>query len=231
MKLLLTSAGITNDKIAGALRDLVEKPWGEATIAVVPTAHNAVPGDKGWLLEEDFLRPYQLGWKKFSVVDLAAVDRLDRKLWWPELEQADVLLVGGGGTFYLSYWLQQSGLFDALPEWLNSKVYLGISAGSQVAGANLRATGEALDAGPLSDEEYNEVGPKGQSSGKALGLVDFAFRPHFNSPNFPKIRVDYLSDVAKSLDVPMYALDDQSAIRVVNDSVEVVSEGMWSYFK
>jgi len=231
MKLLLTSAGLTNASIINALQGVVGKPFGESNIVVVPTAHNPVPGDKGWLLEEDFINPYQLGWKRFSVVDLAAVERLDKDLWWPEFEQADVVLVGGGGTFYLSYWLQQSGLFDVLPQWLKSKVYIGISAGSQVAGANLRSTGEALDAGPLSDDEYDEIGPTSQSSGKALGLVDFAFRPHLNSPDFPKIRKDYLEGVAKTLNVPMYALDDQSAIKVIDDSVEIVSEGTWHFFE
>jgi dipeptidase E len=147
------------------------------------------------------------------------------------LEEADVLLVGGGATFYLSYWLQQSGLANVLPQWLKSKVYVGISAGSQVAGSSLRSTGEALEAGVISDDEYNEIGPKGQSSGKALGLVDFAFRPHLNSLDFPKIRVDYLTEVAKTLEGPMYALDDQSALKIVDSSVEVVSQGEWHLFE
>src|SRR5471030_2199346 len=85
MKLLLTSAGITNTTIANALRELVGTPLSEATITVVPTAHHPEAGDKGWVLEEDFLKPYELGWKQFNLVDLAAVAQLERTLWWPQL--------------------------------------------------------------------------------------------------------------------------------------------------
>ena len=81
MKLLLTSAGITNISIAQALRDLLGKPTVESKIVVVPTAHNAEPGDKSWVIEEDFAGPHQLGWKEFNVVDLAAVSSLDKGLW------------------------------------------------------------------------------------------------------------------------------------------------------
>ncbi|HUD11428.1 MAG TPA: Type 1 glutamine amidotransferase-like domain-containing protein [Candidatus Saccharimonadia bacterium] len=232
MKLLLTSGGITNDSIVQTLRGLVGKPLSEARIAVIPTGHNPEAGDKGWVVQEDFGQPYQLGWKQFSIVDLAAVATLEKDLWWPQLEESDVLLVGGGNTFYLSYWMQQCGLFDAIPKWLDSKVYIGISAGSQIAGADLRVTSEALAVSDtLTDEEYDEIGPPGQSSGKTLGLVDFTFRPHLDSPDFPKAQTNYLKDVAAKLDAPMYALDDQSALVVTNGKTEVVSEGAWHLFE
>jgi dipeptidase E len=161
-------------------------------------------------------------------VDLAASDSLDKELWWPHLEEADVLLVGGGNTFYLSYWMQQSGLFEAIPRWLDSKVYVGISAGSQVVGANLSGTSEVLNAKPAFQlNDYDLIGPVDQSSGKTLKLVDFTFRPHLNSSHFPKIRLPYLEQVARKFSVPMYAIDDQSAIQVTDHRVEVVSEGQW----
>jgi dipeptidase E len=230
MKLLLTSAGTTSESIANALRELLGKPTKEAKIAVIPTAHNAETGDKGWMIEENLIRPYVLGWKEFSIIDLAAVTSLDRDLWWPQLEQADVLLVGGGNTFYLSHWMQASGVFDALPKWLESKIYVGISAGSQIVGDSLRVSSEAIAKGEQLRAEYDELGPQGQSSSKTLKLVDFALRPHLNSPNFPKIREAFLARAAAKLDVPMYALDDQSSIKVINDKIEVISEGTWRLF-
>lgn len=230
--MLLTSAGITNESIARALRDLVGKPIREANIVVIPTAQNAEAGDKRWMVEEDLVGPLRLGWKQFSIVDLAAVSSLDRDLWWPQLEQADVLLFGGGNTFYLSYWMQKCDLFEALPKWLESKVYVGISAGSQIAGASLRVTGEELAQGDslLRDEDYDELGPRGQSSAKTLQLADFIFRPHLNSPNFPKIREPFLAERAARLDTPMYALDDQSALKIADGNAEVISEGTWRLF-
>ena len=232
MKLLLTSAGITNDSISNALIELLGGLTEKASIAVIPTAHNPVQGDKSWVLEEDLLLPHELGWKRFSIVDLAAVHSLDKRLWWPQLENADVLLFGGGNTFYLSYWLQKTGVFNVIPKWLQTKVYVGISAGSQMAGDNLHVTTEALEKGyDLRDDEYDELGPKGQSSGKSLKLVPFVFRPHLNAPHFPKIREDTMREAAKHIDVPVYALDDQSALKVVDSYTEVVSEGTWQLFE
>jgi hypothetical protein len=68
-KLLLTSAGIRNEVLRSALADLVEKPFGRATVAFVPTAALAAPGDHGWLIE-NVNRLYGLGWREFSVVEL-----------------------------------------------------------------------------------------------------------------------------------------------------------------
>jgi len=231
MKLLLTSAGLTNPVLVRALRDMLGKPTRASTIAIIPTAHNPESGDKAWMLHEDFLLPYQLGWGKFSVVDLAAVESLDRSHWWPQLEEADVLLVGGGNVFYLSYWMQKAGLFDVLPQWLESKVYVGISAGSQLAGSDLYASGEVLGSGvAFDDPDYDQIGPEGQSSGRTLRLVDFTLRPHLNSPEFPNIRPHYLREIAKTLKTPMYALDDNTAITVYDAQIDVVGAGEWHRF-
>jgi dipeptidase E len=86
MKLLLTSAGVTNNSIAQSLLDLLGKPTNESKIVVVPTAHHAEAGDKQWVYEEEFSKPIRLGWKAFGIVDLAAVTSLDKNLWWPQLE-------------------------------------------------------------------------------------------------------------------------------------------------
>jgi dipeptidase E len=232
MKLLLTSAGLTNPTLAQTLRDMLPKPTSESIITVIPTAHNPEPGDKSWVLQEDFVQPYQLGWKQFNIIDLAAMYSLDKSLWWPQLEESDVLFVSGGNVFYLSYWMQKSGLFEALPKWLGSKIYVGISAGSQVIGSDLYATVEVMEReGVFADIDYDEIGPKGQSSSKTLGLADFTFRPHLNSPDFTKIRLPYLEKVAQTLKTPMYALDNDSAIKVVDDQVEIVGGGEWHRFE
>ncbi|HSW80259.1 MAG TPA: Type 1 glutamine amidotransferase-like domain-containing protein [Candidatus Saccharimonadales bacterium] len=231
MKLLLTSAGITNNSIAQALRDLLGKPTNESKIVIVPTGQNPEPGDKGWVIDEDLLGPYKLGWKELNIIDLAAVASLDTSLWWPQFEEADVLLFGGGNCFYLSYWLQKSGVYDAMPKWLETKLYIGISAGSMVATESLRTDSLAIEKlGVMRLEEYGDLGPNGQSSQKTLMLVDFAFRPHLNSPEFPKARADVIEKIVPKLDVPLYALDDQSALKVVDGNVEVISEGKWLLF-
>ena len=158
--------------------------------------------------------------------------RLPKERWLPRFEQADAIMFGGGTSFYLSYWLEQTGLMTALPNMLKDKVYVGMSAGSMVACHSLRVASEAPERfGELKDDEYDELGPKGQSSSKTLGLTDFVVRPHLNSPEFPKIREPFLRKIATTLTVPMYAIDDQSALKVVDGRVEVVSEGVWRLFE
>lgn len=232
MNLLLTSAGLTTPELVQALRDMLDRPTNELKIAVIPTAHNPESGDKSWVLKEELLSPYQVGWKSFHIVDLAAVSSLEKSLWWDQLESADVLLVGGGNVFYLSYWMQQAGLFEVLPEWLTTKTYVGISAGSQILGSDLYASVEVMEKeGIFPDEDYDEIGPAGQSSSRTLGLVDFTFRPHLNSENFQKIRIPYLQQVAKTLKTDMYAIDDSCAIQVIDNQVSVVGKGQWHRFK
>jgi dipeptidase E len=65
----------------------------------------------------------------------------------------------------------------------------------------------------------------GYNSEDALGFVDFYIRPHFNSPDFPHARKEYLEEVAKNIPKPIYALDDNSAVKVVDGEVEIISEG------
>lgn len=231
MKLLLTSAGLTNETLKQALRDMLDRPTIESNMVVIPTAHNPEPGDKTWVLQEDLAIPFSLGWKSFGIVDLAAVASLDHDFWWSQLEAADAILIGGGNTLYLSYWMQKTGLFDALPAWLESKVYVGISAGSQIVGSDLYATSELMEqSGTFEDVDYDDFGPVGQSSSKTLKLTNFTFRPHLNSPNAPKIRVPYLEALAKTLKTPMYALDDDCAIQIIDDKTEVVGTGEWHLF-
>jgi dipeptidase E len=230
MKLLLTSGGLRNASMKAALADLLGKPFNVARAVFIPTAANPEGGHKDWLVK-DIQAFFDLGWRHYDIVDLAAIASLPKTAWWSRFEQADVLIFGGGTTFYLSYWLQQTGLMDALPAMMERKVYVGISAGSMVACDNLRISSEALEKfGQIKDAEYDELGPEGQSSAKTLKLVDFVVRPHFNSPEFPKIRANFLEEVAKTLHVPMYAIDDQTAIKVDGAKTEVVSEGDWKLY-
>jgi dipeptidase E len=146
------------------------------------------------------------------------------------LEVSDAIFVGGGNTFFLSYCMQKAGLFDLLPELLKTKVYAGISAGSMITGQSLALTSKALDnPQTFTDEYYNELGPKGRSAGESLKFVDLIFRPHLNSDFFPKIRKDILEEKCRDLDLkyPVYALDDMSALKIIDGAVEVISEGEW----
>jgi dipeptidase E len=217
MKLLLTSSGITNKSIAGALRELLGKPFEKSAITFIPTAANVEEGDKTWLVE-DMNNIRKLGFKSFDVVDISVVPT---NTWFPIFEKSDILVFGGGNTNYLLTWLNKSGVAKVLPRLLKTKVYMGISAGSMVAAKTVSLSKEGI-------LYYETVGSFEDSKG--LGFVDFEIRPHLNSPDFPKVRLNFLEKIAIETPVTFYALDDTSAVKVDGNKVSVVSEGKWKKF-
>ena len=219
MKLLLTSAGIKNASIHNALLDLLGKPIAEASALCIPTASYALPGGAGmaWNFisgREPDCPMCELGWKSLGVLELTALPSIEEKLWVPVVQQTDVLLVNGGDPLYLCYWMRQSGLADLLPSL--GGVYVGLSAGSMVMAPNIGA-------------EF--VGWKPPSGGdEALGLVDFAMFPHLDHEMLPENTMANAERWAARMRGPGYAMDDQTAIQVVDGAVKVVSEGHWKLF-
>jgi dipeptidase E len=219
MKLLLTSAGISNTSIHNALIDLLGKPVAEASALFVPTAIYALPG--GGDIARRVIRgslgdPFcELGWKSLGVLELTALLSIKQELWIPMLRETDALLVGGGDCQYLCYWMRQSGLADLLPSLLRKTVYVGLSAGSMV----MTRFGTTYGGHTLPAE-----------SDKSLGLFEFALHPHLDHEWFPENSLATLEKLAATIPVPSYAIDDHTAIKVINGTVEVVSEGHWKLF-
>jgi dipeptidase E len=242
MKLLLTSSGISNKTIHNALVELLGKPVAEANALFVPIgvypfrggqyyAWNPIGGDAA-------PRMCQLGWKSIGILELSVLPSIDRDIWLPTLEEADALLVWGGDPLFISYWMQQSGLTDLLPSLLNNLVYVGVSAGS-IATASLFAetyNAERSCAGsPLTSEEIVFSSDKGELSGtivtaNGMGLTQFAVIPHFQNKNHFGSSSANAEKWASKLPVPVYAIDDETAIKVKDDSLEIVSEGQWKLF-
>jgi dipeptidase E len=146
-----------------------------------------------------------LGWKSLGILELTALPSIESEHWTRVLQETDALLVGGGDPLYLSFWMQQSGLVDLLPS-LRRMVYVGVSAGSLV------------------------MGPRVPSGDRALGMVDFSIFPHLDHPDMPDHSMANAEEWAAELSGPGYAADDQTAIRVVDGAVEVISEGHWKLF-
>ena len=220
MKLLLTSAGIKNRSIRDALVDLLGKPIAESKALCIPTAIYAFPGGAGgaWrLISGRAATPLcELGWKSLGVLELTALPSIEAEHWTAAVEESDALLVGGGDPRYLSYWIQQSGLVDLLPS-LHQTVWVGVSAGSLVMG-------------PGVGEEFVYGSPPATGADRALGLVDFAMFPHLDHDAMPDHSMANAERWAAGLPVPGYAMDDETAIKVVGGTVEVVSEGHWELF-
>jgi len=221
MKYLLTSAGIKNPSIHNALVDLLGKPIAEASALCIPTAsygHRMVTPDMAWQFisgREPENPMCELGWKSLGVLELTALPSIDAERWVAWVRATDVLLVNGGDPLYLCYWMRQSGLADLLPS-LRETVWVGLSAGSMVMTPNI-------------GEDF--VGWKPPSGGDAaLGVVDFAIFPHLDNPDLPENTMANAEKWATGMPVPCYAIDDETAIQVVDGNVEVVSEGHWKRF-
>lgn len=217
MKLLLTSSGNTNKSIEKALLELLGKPFKEANLTFIPTSANIEKGDKTWLVN-DMNNFRVLGFAVLDVVDISAVPK---EIWLPSFETADILVFGGGNVVYLLEWIKKSGLKDYLPKFLKTKVYVGISAGSMVTAKNISLSRSGI-------LYYEQTGKLKNTRG--LGFVDFEIRPHLNSPWFPKVRLEYLEKLATETSNTFYAIDDNTAIKVVDNNVTVISEGEWKKF-
>lgn len=219
MKLLLTSAGISNKSIHNALVDLMGKPVTEASALFVPTAIYAIPngGDIArrvicGSLGDPFC---EMGWKSLGVLELTALPTIKKDRWVTTLQQTDALLVGGGDCQYLTYWMQQSGLAALLPSLLRKTVYVGLSAGSMI----MTRFGTTYGGHTLPAE-----------SDKSLGLLDFALHPHLDYESFPENSLANLEKLSATLPMPSYAIDDQTAIKVTDGAIEIISEGHWKLF-
>jgi dipeptidase E len=221
MRLLLTSAGIKNPSIHDALVDLLGKPIEESNALCIPTAsygHPQVTPDAAWRFisgREPRCPMCELGWKSLGVLELTALPSIDEERWVPWVRETDVLLVNGGDPLYLCHWMRQSGLADLLPS-LRETVWAGLSAGSMVLT-------------PRIGEDF--VGwqpPAGSDS--TLGFVDFSIFPHLDHEDLPNNSMAHAERWAAGIPGPAYAIDDETAIRVTDGTVEVVSEGHWKLF-
>lgn len=218
MKFLLTSNGLSNDTIAKAFFELVGKEPHEVVVAFIPTAMNVEEGEKDWFVN-DLKNILKQDIKELDIVDISA---LPKELWLPRLERADVLFFSGGNSFHLMHCIEKSGLKDLLDKLLETRVWVGISAGSMVTNPTLYFSN--------SDKKTYYEKLFGYSEETALGYVDFFTRPHLNSPHFPHASEAHIAAMAKETDIPVYALDDDSAVKVVDGDIQVVSEGVWKRY-
>jgi dipeptidase E len=218
MKLLLTSGGVTNASIHGALVDLLGKPTAECHALCIPTAqwgHPMCGPASAWgFVAADHERRHMtgLGWASLGLLELTALPTIGPERWVRWVQDADVLLVDGGEATYLCHWMRESGLADLVPS-LPDKVWVGVSAGSMVMTPRI---GTYFVEWPSAPDD------------RTLGVVDFSIFPHLNL-----FSTNTLADAerwAADIGISAYAIDEQTAIKVVDDSIEIVSEGQWKLF-
>lgn len=215
MKLLLTSGGVTNPSIRAALVDLLGKPIHDCHALCVPTAQWGHPACgplsvRGLLAAgPGFEHLSGLGWASLGALELTALPTVGSERWVPWVRAADVLLVDGGDATFLCHWMKESGLASVLPS-IPDLVWVGVSAGSMVMTPRIGAVFVEWPAAP---------------DDRALGMVDFSIFPHLDA--FPENSMADAERWAAEIDGPAYAIDEQTAIKVADGNIEIISEGHW----
>lgn len=222
MKLLLTSGGVRNASIHKALLDLLGKPIDECTALCIPTAgygHPMGSPEGAWRFvtgRQSVCPMVELGWKSVGLLELSALPSIGAARWESWVRGADALLVNGGDALYLAHWMRESGLAALLPS-LEHTVWVGLSAGSMVMT-------------PMVGEAFIEMKPPISGEDRALGIVDFSIFPHLDHPGFDENTMACAEKWATEIGGLAYAIDDQTAIQVIDGEVEVISEGNWRCF-
>lgn len=216
MKLVLTSAGITNKSIENELRSILGKGFKGVKLLFCPTASNYHGGEMNeWLIHN------LAGLKKLGFsIDICDINGMDIERLLPRFEWADVLYFEGGNSQWLKSCLKQTGLEKHLSKLLETRVWIGSSAGSIVLSPTV--------ANPVLDVFEDNI--EGFSS-EGLGFIDFQVMPHLNNEWYPNITEKNITQLSKQLTdedgKKLYALDDNSTIFVDGKEVKVVSEGSW----
>jgi dipeptidase E len=222
MKYLLTSSGISNDTMKNTLVELLGKPIAECSALIIPTsAYYFLPGgaDIAYRLISGTSRTpmTELGWKSLGVLELTALPSVKQEQWVPRVRETDALIVGGGDPQYLCHWMRESGFADLLPTLSDDAVYVGISGGSMAVTSSF-------------GETYNDRVVAKTGSEAPLGLIDIAMGVHMDNANMPDNSREEIANWAAGITVPTYGIDDDTAIKVVDGEIEIISEGHWELF-
>lgn len=207
MKFVLCSEGFHTPNTVDACVRLVGKPQAQISVGIINEAYAVEEGDKRWVL--DNLNSVANNFSaEIDIVDLLAlsIDEVEKRL-----ANKDVIFVVGGDTDYLMSVYQKTGFDKLLPKLLETKVYVGSSAGSMVVGKRINAAAYKLIYG--EDSKWN--------IDQYVGLVDLSVMPHLDSPHFPN-RKESLLEAVGSFEGKVYGLRDDSAVVIDGDDVSTI---------
>lgn len=207
MKLVLCSEGFHTQNTVQACVKLVGKPQDDITIGIINEAFAVEKGDKRWVLNN--LNSVAKNFKgEVDIIDLLALSLEEVEA---RLSSKDVIFVVGGDTDYLMSVYQNTGFDKLLPKLLQSKVYVGSSAGSMVVGRRISAAAYRLIYGEDSKYDITDY----------LGIVELSIMPHLDSPFFPN-RKESLVKAVGNFEGKVYGLRDDSAVVVNGDKVHTI---------
>ncbi len=209
MRLVLCSEGFLTPNTVQACVELVGKPQDEISIAIINEAYAIEEGDKYWTINNlnDAARNFKGGVDLVNLLALS-LEEMERRI-----ANKDAIFIVGGNMDYLMSVFDKTGFSKLLPKLLETKVYVGSSAGSIILGKRLPTEAyEAIYGGPRDERAVV----------KYLELVDFAFLSHLNSAAFPNNNAEVLQNACRDVAFPVYSLADDSAIVIDSDEMKFV---------
>lgn len=207
MKLVLCSEGFSTQNSIDKCIELVGKPGDQIKVGIINEAYAVEKGDKRWVLS-NMKSVFDNFPSEVDIIDLLALSREEVE---NRLENKDVIFVIGGNTDYLMTVYQKTGFEKLLPKLLESKVFIGSSAGSMTIGQRINADAYRLIYGEDSRYQITDY----------LGLVDFSVMPHLDSPHFPN-RQESLLKAVGTFQGKVYGLRDDSAVVVDGESIYTI---------
>jgi len=210
MKLLLTSAGIVPE-IEKDFLSLLGKDPESAKLIFIPTAAN--PELDRWYLNKDKIKLAQMGIINIVEVDL---EKENKDSLAQKINGADILYVEGGNTFYLLKYVRESGFAGLAKQFLErGGLYVGVSAGSMIAGPN-------IETAEWKHADRNIVDLKDLTG---MDLVPFAIAPHIDDTN-----IGATKESAAKVAYPVIALTDKQAVLIDGGRTEIIGAGEKLFF-
>jgi dipeptidase E len=198
MKLVFYSGGLEkeNQLLDKAFQELLGKK--NPVVTFIPSS--------SYLSQQEF-KNFVKHYSKFKITRFIhfPVDVPFDRIIFQEVMKSDAIHMAGGNTFYFLNSLRKANMIPALRKFVEKGgVLSGLSAGAILMTENIEMAGY-----PDFDRDENNVNIKNLSS---IGLVNFAFFPHFkNSARYDAVFKRY-SRIKKKV---IYACPDGAGI-VVN---------------
>jgi dipeptidase E len=200
MKLLLTSMGLTTEKLRETLRELLTKPVKENKAQIIALSWGSEDYSK--YLEEARQRFIRTGFqrKNIMVYDLSTDNS-------PNINEVDVLMIYGGNHFHYMKRIRETGIVRDIRDFIERDgVYIGVSGGSVMMSPDLD---EGLSM------SVNDVGLEDLSG---FGYVDFYILSHWDWREDKMKMLTYSWKTGKHI-IP---LTDQQGILVLNDKYKII---------
>ncbi|MBU2472614.1 Type 1 glutamine amidotransferase-like domain-containing protein [Patescibacteria group bacterium] len=201
-KLLLTSAGFLNKEISNLFLKELSKEPNKSKVFMVTGARTK---EEEYYIQESKQELINLGFKDIFVFNL------DRKILLDEVKDCDVIYVCGGNTYYILKRFRETGLDKIVIELVNQgKIYIGVSAGSVMAGPNIEIAGWG------EDGDKNDVNLKDLTG---FNFTNIAVFPHFEEKNRQEVK-----EFKKKVNYPVIELTDNQAVFVKGKNYIIIGE-------